>query len=70
MLKLDKQAKDAGVTVMNEIGVSLRVPLLFVDMSDNSQLDLGIGHLYAVSFIERVHRAGGKTKSFAYIAAA
>ncbi|KAL1862269.1 saccharopine dehydrogenase (NADP+, L-glutamate-forming) [Paecilomyces lecythidis] len=47
MMELDQQAKDAGITVMNEIG-----------------LDPGIDHLYAISTIENVHKAGGKIKSF------
>ncbi|KAJ9294362.1 hypothetical protein DTO271G3_6937 [Paecilomyces variotii] len=47
MMELDQQAKDAGITVMNEIG-----------------LDPGIDHLYAISTIESVHKAGGKIKSF------
>ncbi len=64
MLELDQQAKDAGITVMNEIGVSLSVSLLFLEISDHSQLDPGIDHLYAVSVIERVHQSGGKIRSF------
>ncbi|KAF6221471.1 hypothetical protein HO133_002327 [Letharia lupina] len=47
MLELEQQAKDAGITVLNEIG-----------------LDPGIDHLYAVSMIESVHKAGGKIISF------
>ncbi|KAL8281774.1 hypothetical protein RB597_009475 [Gaeumannomyces tritici] len=47
MLELDQAAKDAGITVMNEIG-----------------LDPGIDHLYAISTIESVHKAGGKILSF------
>ncbi|KAF2456520.1 Apo Saccharopine reductase [Lineolata rhizophorae] len=47
MLELEQQAKDAGITVMNEIG-----------------LDPGIDHLYAISTIESVHKAGGKIISF------
>ncbi|KAL2429034.1 Saccharopine dehydrogenase [NADP(+), L-glutamate-forming] [Exophiala dermatitidis] len=47
MLELEEQAKEAGITVLNEIG-----------------LDPGIDHLYAVSIIEEVHKAGGKVKSF------
>ncbi|KKY14995.1 putative saccharopine dehydrogenase [Phaeomoniella chlamydospora] len=47
MLELDQQAKDAGITVLNEIG-----------------LDPGLDHLWAVAEIERVHKAGGKIKSF------
>ncbi|KAH8656629.1 Apo Saccharopine reductase [Tricladium varicosporioides] len=47
MLELEQQVKDAGITVMNEIG-----------------LDPGIDHLYAVSTIESVHKAGGKITSF------
>ena len=47
MRELEQQVKDAGITVMNEIG-----------------LDPGIDHLYAVSTIESVHKAGGKIISF------
>ncbi|KAM0800030.1 saccharopine dehydrogenase [Usnea florida] len=47
MLELEQQAKDAGITVLNEIG-----------------LDPGIDHLYAISTIESVHKAGGKIISF------
>ena len=47
MLELEEQVKEAGITVMNEIG-----------------LDPGIDHLYAVSTIESVHKAGGKILSF------
>ncbi|KAH6610681.1 Apo Saccharopine reductase [Trichoderma cornu-damae] len=65
MLELDQQAKDAGITVMNEIGASLCASLFsFEKHLTVSQLDPGIDHLYAVSVIERVHQAGGKIKSF------
>lgn len=47
MMELDAEAKAAGITVMNEIG-----------------LDPGIDHLYAVDFIDRTHKAGGKILSF------
>lgn len=63
MLELDQQAKDAGITVMNEIGVSLSMSP-YPESSNPFQLDPGIDHLYAVSVIERVHAAGGKIKSF------
>jgi saccharopine dehydrogenase (NADP+, L-glutamate forming) len=47
MQELHEEAKAAGITVMNEIG-----------------LDPGIDHLYAVDFIDRVHKEGGKILSF------
>lgn len=47
MMELNEQAKEAGITVMNEIG-----------------LDPGLDHLYAVSVIDEVHRAGGKVTFF------
>jgi saccharopine dehydrogenase (NADP+, L-glutamate forming) len=63
MLQLDEQAKDAGITVMNEIGVS-HIKFFFFRILDHCQLDPGIDHLYAVAVIERVHQSGGKIKSF------
>jgi saccharopine dehydrogenase-like NADP-dependent oxidoreductase len=38
MLQLDQQAKDAGITVMNEIGVS-HTKFFFFRISDHYQLD-------------------------------
>jgi saccharopine dehydrogenase (NADP+, L-glutamate forming) len=63
LLQLDQQAKDAGITVMNEIGVS-HTKFFFFRISDHYQLDPGIDHLYALAIIERVHQSGGKIKSF------
>lgn len=64
ILKLDQQAKDTGITVINEIGVSLSASLLVWELSNHPQLNPGIDHLYAVSVIKRVHQARGKIKSF------
>lgn len=71
MFELDQEAKDAGITVLNEIGVSWSVSDLLSERrrerqggADHLQLDPGIDHLYAVSVIERVHELGGKIKSF------
>ena len=77
MFELDQEAKDAGITVLNEIGVSWSVSDLLSKRleekerrrerqgeADHLQLDPGIDHLYAVSVIERVHELGGKIKSF------
>ncbi|KAK7725171.1 saccharopine dehydrogenase (NADP+, L-glutamate-forming) [Diaporthe eres] len=48
MLELDAAAKEAGITVMNEIGLDPGI----------------VDHLWAVKTIEEVHQAGGKITSF------
>ncbi|PQE29069.1 saccharopine dehydrogenase protein [Rutstroemia sp. NJR-2017a BBW] len=56
MLELDQQCKDAGITVMNEIGLDPGI--------DSNAKIAGLKHLYAVKTISEVHEAGGKILSF------
>ncbi|KAI9796223.1 MAG: Saccharopine dehydrogenase [NADP(+), L-glutamate-forming] [Candelina submexicana] len=50
MMELDGEAKEAGITVMNEIGLDPYIS--------------GIDHLYAIKVIDEVHKSGGKITSF------
>ncbi|KAM3077041.1 saccharopine dehydrogenase (NADP+, L-glutamate-forming) [Clarireedia jacksonii] len=80
MLELDQQCKDAGITVMNEIGLDPGIDMQFVLRGTMHNVDLsqcppewflksnaeiaGLKHLYAVKTISEVHEAGGKILSF------
>ncbi|MCJ1482935.1 Saccharopine dehydrogenase [NADP(+), L-glutamate-forming] [Schaereria dolodes] len=67
MLELEKDAKAAGITVMNEIGLDPGEANSY-EMIPNKysliQISTGIDHLWAVKTIDEVHRSGGKINSF------